>query len=205
MDIGSWSFGGFDVVVFIILGFSGILSFARGFSRELISILALLIGLAAALFVYGRYRVDAQNFIQPTWLADAALFIGVFLLIYLIVTFIMRGWAKSIRGRKPGPFDRLLGLVFGIARGALLASLIVLVFFMPPKEGDIPVDEDDRAEWMIDSHTYPYLVQIAEAFEKIPFIKAKELAEDIIVEGEESDILPDIPTEDTEPVADPDE
>jgi len=195
MDVGAMSFGGFDVVVFIILGFSAILSFARGFSRELISIISLLLGLAGALFIYGRYRVDAQNFIRPTWLADAALFIGVFLLIYLIITFIMRGWAKSIRGRKPGPFDRLLGLAFGVARGALLASLFVLVVSKSAKEGE-------PAEWMTEATTYPVLRQISDAIEKIPFDRVKGLAEDIKTEGEESDILPDIPTEDTEPEPD---
>jgi membrane protein required for colicin V production len=189
MEIGATTFGGFDVVVFIILGFSGILSFARGFSRELISILSLLIGLAAALFVYGRYRVDAQSFIQPTWLADAALFIGVFLLVYLIVTFVMRGWAKTIRGKKPGFIDRLMGLAFGLARGALLASLFVLVVSKGAKEGE-------PAEWMTETKTYPYLRQISDAVEKLPFVKARELAEDIVTEGEESDILPDIPQED---------
>lgn len=189
MEIGATTFGGFDVVVLIILGFSGILSFARGFSRELISILSLLIGLAASLFVYGRYRVDAQSFIQPTWLADAALFIGVFLLVYLIITFVMRGWAKTIRGKKPGFADRLLGLAFGLARGAILASLFVLVVSKGAKEGE-------PAEWMSESTTYPYLRQISDAVEKLPFVQARELAEDIVTEGEESDILPDIPKED---------
>jgi len=189
MEIAGMTFGGFDVVVFIILGFSGILSFARGFSRELISILSLLIGLAAALFVYGRYRVDAQSFIRPTWLADAALFIGVFLLIYLIVTFIMRGWAKSIRGKTPGFFDRLLGLAFGLARGAILASLFVLVVSKSAKDGE-------PAEWMTETTTYPMLRKISDAVESLPFVKAREIAEDIVTEGEESDILPDIPQED---------
>ena len=189
MEIAGMTFGGFDVVVFIILGFSGILSFARGFSRELISLISLLIGLAAALFVYGRYRVDAQNFIKPSWLADGALFIGVFLLVYLLVTFVMRGWAKTIRGKKPGFIDRLLGLGFGLARGALLASLFVLVVTKSAKDGE-------PAEWMSETTTYPYLRQISDVVEKLPFVKAQELAEDIITEGEESDILPDIPKED---------
>lgn len=186
MEIGSWTFGGFDVVVFIILGFSGILSFARGLSREIISILALLFGLAGALFLYGRYRVNAQDFIQPAWLADGALFIGVFGIIYIIITLILRGWAKTLRGRKPGFFDRLLGLAFGLARGALLASLFVLVVSKSAKEGE-------PAEWMTEATTYPVLRQISDALQELPFAKAKEIAEEIKTQGEESDILPDIP------------
>ena len=186
MNIGGMEFGGFDTVVFIILGFSAILAFARGLSREVISILALLVGLAGALFVFGRYRVDAQSFIKPSWLADGALFIAIFGILYLLVSFILRGWAKSIRGRKPGLLDRLLGLVFGIARGAVLASLFVMVVTKSAKDGE-------PAEWMSEATTYPILRNIADKIQALPFVRVKEIAEDIITEGEESDILPNIP------------
>jgi len=101
----------------------------------------------------------------------------------------MRGWAKSIRGKTPGFFDRLLGLAFGLARGAILASLFVLVVSKGAKDGE-------PAEWMTETTTYPMLRKISDAVESLPFVKAREIAEDIVTEGEESDILPDIPQED---------
>ena len=189
MDIGPWTFGGFDVVVFLILGFSGILAFARGLSREIISILALLIGLAGALFVFGRYRIDVQNFIRPSWLADGALGIGVFAALYLIVSFVLRGWAKTIRGRSPGFLERLLGLGFGILRGAIVASLFVLVASKSAKDGE-------PAAWMTESTTYPPLRKIADTLQTLPFARAKQIADDIKTKGETSDILPDIPEQD---------
>ena len=187
MEIGPWNFGYFDVVVFIILGFSAILAFARGFSRELISLISLLIGLVGALFLFGRYRLDVQKFIKPDWLADGVLFIGVFGALYLIATFIMRGWAKSIQGRSPGFLDRLLGLGYGMARGAVLASLFVMVVAKSAKD-KVPAD------WMTNSVTYPILRSISDGLQKLPFARAKEIAEDIKTQGEESDILPDIPS-----------
>ena len=189
MDIGPWTLGGFDVVVMCILLFSGILAFARGLSREVISILALLIGLAGALFIFGRYRIDAQNFIRPSWLADGALFIGVFGLLYLITSFVLRGWAKTIRGRTPGFIDRLLGFAFGLARGAILASLFVLVVTKSAKDGE-------PAEWMAEATTYPMLRKVSDTLQSLPFARAKEIAEDIKTKGKESDILPDIPEQD---------
>ena len=98
---------------------------------------------------------------------------------------------------EPGPFDRLFGLAFGLARGALLASLFVLVISKSAKEGE-------PAEWMTGATTYPVLRQISDAIEKIPFDKVKGLAEDIKTEGEESDILPDIPKDDSETETEPD-
>ena len=189
MNIGGMEFGGFDTIVFIILGFSAILAFARGFSREIISILALLIGLAGALFIYGRYRVDAQGFIQPSWLADGALFVTVFGVIYLIISFIFKGWAKSIQGRKSGIIDRLMGLAFGLARGAMIASLMVLVASSMAKDGE-------PAEWMTEATTYPLLRTAADKIQALPFARIKKVGEDIIEEGENTEILPAIPEQD---------
>lgn len=186
MDIGPWTFGGFDVVVLSILAFSGVLSFARGLSREIISILALLLGLAGALFVFGRYRIDVQNFIRPSWLADGALFIGVFGILYLLTSFILKGWAKTIRGRTPGALDRILGLGFGILRGAVLASLFVLVVSKSAKDGE-------PAEWMASATTYPALRKVSDTLQALPFARVKEIGEDIKSKGETSDILPDLP------------
>lgn len=186
MEVAGTTFGGFDVVVFIILGFSGILAFARGISRELISIIALLIGVVGALFLFGRYQINVQNFIKPAWLADGTLLIGVFGVLYLISSFVMRGWAKSIRGQKPPFIDRIIGLGFGLARGLILASLFVLVF--TAKNGR-------PGEWMTSATTYPILHKISETLQDLPFARAKEFAEEIKDKGKESDILPDISQE----------
>lgn len=188
MEVAGTTFGGFDVVVFIILGFSAILAFSRGFSRELISLISLLIGVAGALFLFGRYQINVQNFIKPAWLADGVLLLGVFGVFYLLSSFLMRGWAKSIRGQKPPFLDRLLGLVFGLARGTILASLLVLVVSNLAKDGE-------PADWIGEARTYPILRKVSDTLVDLPFARAKEIAEDIKTKGKESDILPDIPQE----------
>ena len=188
MEIAGTTFGGFDVVVFIILGFSGILAFSRGISRELISIIALLIGVVGALFLFGRYQINVQSFIKPAWLADRALLLGVFGFLYIISSFLMRGWAKSIRGQKPPLLDRLIGLGFGLARGLVLASLFVLVISKSAQNGE-------PADWMRTAKTYPILHKVSDTLQNLPFARAKEIAEDIKTKGKESDILPDIPQE----------
>lgn len=188
MEVAGTTFGGFDIVVFIILGFSGILAFTRGISRELISIIALLIGVVCALFIFGRHQINVQNFIKPAWLADGALLLGVFGLLYILSSFLMRGWAKSIRGQKLPFLDRLLGLGFGLARGLVLASLFVLVISKSAKDGK-------PAQWMSTAKTYPILRKVSDTLQKLPFARAKEIAEVIQTKGKESDILPDIPQE----------
>jgi membrane protein required for colicin V production len=127
MSIGSLTFNGFDVVVLLILLISLIIAVQRGFLREVMSLLALFIAGVAALFVWGRFRYSAQDFISPSWLADVALGAGTFTLIYLIGVFIL----TKIFGKLDAPstkfINRALGAAFGVLRGLIIASLIVLV------------------------------------------------------------------------------
>ena len=98
----------------------------------------------------------------------------------------MRGWAKSIRGQEPPFLDRLLGLGFGLVRGAVLASLFVLVISKSAQN-------EEPADWMAQAKTYPVLRKVADTLESLPFVRAREIAEEIKDKGEQTDILPDIP------------
>jgi len=127
MSIGPFSFNGFDVVVLVILLISLIIALQRGFLREVLSLVALLLAGVLTLFIWGRFRYDVQGFISPSWLADATLGVGTFLLVYLLSVFIL----SKIFGKLEAPpaklLNRALGAVFGIFRGLVLASLGVMV------------------------------------------------------------------------------
>ncbi len=127
MSIGPWDFTGFDVVVLLVLLISLIMATQRGLARELTSLMALLFAAAIALFVYGRFRFAAQDFISPSWLADGALGLGTFALAYMLMVFLLSGIVKSLKGKKVGFIDRLFGAGFGVMRGLLVASLGVML------------------------------------------------------------------------------
>jgi len=127
MSIGPWDFTGFDVVVLLILLISLIMAAQRGLARELTSLLALLIAAAITLFVFGRYRFAAQDFISPSWLADGALGLGTFALAYMLMVFLLSGLVKSLKGKEVGLVDRLFGAGFGVMRGLIVAALGVML------------------------------------------------------------------------------
>ena len=128
MSIGPWTFTGFDIAVLVLLLVSMLMAMSRGFFRELISIVSLIVGLIATLFVWGRYQGAAQSFIQPAELANVVLGAGTFMLAYLLTAFILGKTTGAREGAKVGPMDRLLGAAFGIARGLLIAALGVMFF-----------------------------------------------------------------------------
>ena len=127
MSIGPWDFTGFDVVVLVILLISLIMAAQRGLAREITSLLALLIAAAITLFVFGRFRFAAQDFISPSWLADGALGLGTFALAYMLMVFLLSGIVKSLKGKEVGMIDRLFGAGFGVFRGLLVAALGVML------------------------------------------------------------------------------
>lgn len=127
MSIGPFSFNGFDVAVLVILLISLIIALQRGFLREMLSLVALLLAGILTLFVWGRFRYQVQDFISPSWLADATLGVGTFVVAYLLSVFIL----SKIFGKLEAPpakfLNRLLGAGFGILRGLILAALGVMV------------------------------------------------------------------------------
>lgn len=127
MSIGPWVFNGFDIVVLLVVFISLVMAASRGFFREIISICALLAAMFGSLFIWGRFRFAAQDFIKPEWLADAALAAGSFILLYMLVVFLLSGVTKSIRGKDVGFLDRLGGAGFGAARGLIVCALATMV------------------------------------------------------------------------------
>ena len=144
MSIGPWTFTGFDIVVLLVILISLMMAAGRGLFRELISIAALTIAAFVALFLYGRLRFGARELISPNWLADGALGLGSFAIVYMLLVFALAGVVKSARGKNVGFFDRLLGAGFGVARGLLICSLAVMVFTASYREAKAAQDFRDE-------------------------------------------------------------
>jgi len=128
MSIGPWTFTGFDIVVLLVILISLMMAAGRGLFRELISIAALTIAALVALFLYGRFRFEARELISPNWLADGALGLGSFAIVYMVMVFMFSGIVKNLRGKDVGFLDRLLGAFFGVGRGLLVCALAAMVF-----------------------------------------------------------------------------
>ena len=116
-----------DLVLLAIIGISALLGLWRGLIRVLVSLAAWLLGGIAA-FVFGT---DVAQFFagaadpRPVHLLAGygASFVGVFLVVVAI------GWVvrRLVQSIGLSGVDRVLGLVFGVVRGGLIACLLVLV------------------------------------------------------------------------------
>jgi len=121
-----------DIVMLIVLSLSIIFGIIKGFIRELLSLAFFIIAVVLAALYYsdvGKWLGD------PVKDKDIANFIG-FILIFttvLIIGTLITYFTKSIFTIGPlKSIDKILGGLFGLVRGILIASIIVFALVAFP-------------------------------------------------------------------------
>lgn len=88
-------------------------------------------------------------------LADLIAGAGLFFVALIVLTILTSSVARLVQWSALTPIDRTLGLIFGVARGALLVSIAYLVI-------DITLPPNDRPGWLRDAKSQPLLAQGAD-------------------------------------------
>lgn len=142
-----------DYLIVGVLLASMLLGMLRGFVREAVGLLSWLGGLWFA----WRYAPELEPYLggmvgQPPvslWTARALILLGVLVIGWLIaglLGYFLRHSALSVL------VDRILGLVFGTVRGAVVIAVFVML-------GEFV--ELNRVEWWKRSHMLPYASELA--------------------------------------------
>jgi membrane protein required for colicin V production len=118
----------FDLGVVVVLILSTVVALSRGLVREVVGLASWIGAAIVAWYAFGPVRQLAREAIGTELIADLLAGAGVFfvpLILFKIFGGILAGGVETIG---LGGLDRLLGVVFGVARGALLVCLAWLVF-----------------------------------------------------------------------------
>ena len=115
-----------DIILAGIMIISALLALMRGFTREVLSLIAWLTALGAAIFaVRNPQLVDmAKQYIEPPIVAMIGLGGAVFLVSLIIASLISVKISDTVVDSSAGAFDRSLGFVYGLARGRNFARKI---------------------------------------------------------------------------------
>lgn len=117
----------FDYAVLGVIGLSMVVGAFRGFAREVIS----LIGWLAAALVASAFATQAAEWVPAAVSSPVARVALAFVIVFLavIVVSALVGWllASLIRAAGLGLADRILGTIFGFARGALIVLVGVML------------------------------------------------------------------------------
>jgi len=128
-----------DLGVAGIILLSGLIAFSRGLVREILSIGAWVAAAVATIYGLPHLRDIARGYIKVPLIADAVTGVTIFVVTLLVCAALSHLIAKKMHASGLGSVDRSLGLLFGVARGAILVCLAYLAFIWAmPKESDQP-------------------------------------------------------------------
>ena len=117
-----------DIIIAIILLLFGVKGFRKGLIIEVVTLLAFAVGIYGAMHFSDFTAEHLKEFmeINPKYLNTTA-FVLTFILLVILVNIIGRMVTKLIQAMNLGFFNILGGALFGMAKGVLLCSIMVMV------------------------------------------------------------------------------
>jgi membrane protein required for colicin V production len=124
------SFQWLDLILIGIMLVSGLLALMRGFTREVLSLVAWGLAAVAAYFAIKQQKLldIALPYFDKPVLAQVAVGAIVFLLVLIVVSVVSVKISDLVIDSAAGAFDRTLGFVYGLARGFVLVAIAYLFY-----------------------------------------------------------------------------
>lgn len=147
------SFSWVDWAIIAVILVSGLISLRRGFIKEALSLVIWIVAGAIAWLFGGALAEHLGSYIETpsarTIAACAILFVAT-LLVGALISFL---FGELVRATGLTGTDRLLGMVFGVARGALLVVVLVGLLSLAPVQQD---------NWWRESSLVPHFLLVAD-------------------------------------------
>ena len=127
----------FSAVDFIFIGLIGLFMircFLKGFVSEILSMAAVVLGLLTALFLHKNGGEFLRSKFWPglNVIPEIAAFIILFVFVFLVVKIIEKMLVNIIERVSLSGADSFLGLIFGLAEGIVVVSLILFLLKIQP-------------------------------------------------------------------------
>ena len=123
-----------DVIFIILITLFTIRCYLKGFVSEVMSMAGFVLGLLAALFFY---KNGGQFLRENFWpdlrtVPEIAAFFALFLIVFIVIKLFEMLLKGIIEGVSLGGADRFLGVIFGLAEGIAVVSLILFLLKVQP-------------------------------------------------------------------------
>lgn len=146
-----------DLILAGIMIISGLLALMRGFTREVLSLIAWGAAAVAAYFaIHSKELVGfAGQYLQPDIVAKIAVGGSVFLVVLIVVSLISVKLSDVVVDSAAGAFDRTLGFFYGLGRGLVLVVIAYLFYGWL-----IPFDRQE--DWVKNARSLPVIQSVGE-------------------------------------------
>ena len=158
-----------DYVLLAILLLSVILSFRKGFSREIIGLAAALFAMVAGMWFYGLAGSFLMPYVSSQRVANLMGFLLVVFAVLLCGSLIGRIVSRFLQTIGISFFDQLLGAAFGFVRGLLIATSLLTAFLAFGPQ----MDSKTVSSSMVNSRFAPYVLDASHALVAIAPMELK--------------------------------
>ena len=155
-----------DLLIVIVLVVSVVSAFVKGFFVEVFSLAGVILGLFIAAANYGMFSLWVLRVVHNREAANLTAFLLIALLVMLVAGLVGRLLRGLFRGVGLGIVDRLLGAVFGLVKGCVIVTLVLMgiVAFLP------------RQDWLSNSRLAPVFLTAAHGGSQVvPFALGEEI------------------------------
>ena len=125
-----------DIAIIVLIALSAVISLARGFLREAISLATWIMAIWVALRFGPLLTAQLAQWIHTPSVQKAVAFAALFLSVIIIGALINSLFSRLIDGTFLDGLDKIIGLIFGAARGLLLVAVLILLGAMIGLDSD---------------------------------------------------------------------
>lgn len=139
----------FDLIAAVIILVSGLIGFARGAVREMITVVAFILAAAGAVALLPWTGPAIRHMVSPGWAAGAVAVAAGFLVIYIVFR-VLGSMLVSRLHTQPalGMADRTIGVGFGVVRALIFLGFFYLVF-------NAATPREWTPKWISEAKLYP--------------------------------------------------
>jgi membrane protein required for colicin V production len=124
-----------DFTFIAVVALSTLISLVRGIVKEVLSLAAWVVAFGVAWYYANGIANVFAAYLHVAWLRYVLSFLSILLVTLLLTSMLSRFIGMAIKSSGMGMSDRLMGMVFGFARGIVVVALLtVMISAMPVRE-----------------------------------------------------------------------
>ena len=136
-------FNFFDICFLIILVYSVVQCFLKGFSLSLISFMKWVFSTVITIILVPKFRPIISEYIESDFINSIGLGIAIFALTLFVTILIGKSLSKAITWTGVGSIDKTFGILFGFFKGYIVAVCLfsILNWFYPYQNWGISAED----------------------------------------------------------------
>ena len=121
------SFFSVDIFIVIVIALSFIIGWARGATKEILSVAAWIGGIYLSISLFPHAKEISRSYINHKLIADFVTACGLFILFLTILSVFNYFCSNLVKKSLLNTTDKALGGIFGIARGTVILAILDLI------------------------------------------------------------------------------